>query len=90
MSEFKSWGVTYSSDMYHGMDHSCHCGAEFPFQTQLRANLIVGFTQTAGPQRSDRGGIAIFECPKCFEYFWFHLGVSSPKVYKMFAPKWPK
>jgi hypothetical protein len=85
----KPWGISWSPDMYHGMDHECRCQNPLPFNIQARVPLLVGFS-TDGPQRSDRVGIAIFQCDKCFEYFWFHIGKIIYDRFKRDAPQWGK
>ncbi len=92
--EFKTWGTTFSSDMHHGVDHECSCGADLPFNLQARIPLLVGFTtEGARPETSEsnaRVGIAIFECHKCFSKFWFHLTPDVARFFRERAPHWGK
>ena len=90
----KPWGVMFSPDMHHGIDHECECEADLPFNLQARIPLLKGFTTEGACQetneRKARVGIAIFECHACFSKFWFHLTADVAKFFQENAPQWPK
>lgn len=89
MSEQKSWGVSWNSQMYHSVLGECICREQMSCDPIEEAKQMVGFTKNDGPQKIDRGGIGIFECATCFEHLWFHLPLSL-HIYKKYSPQWPK
>jgi hypothetical protein len=95
--KWKSWGVLWSPDIYHALDHECACGAELVGSSsnhlKALAPLLVGFS-TDAPLRSNEYfthvGAAIFECDVCHEKFWFHLSEVGAQIFKGYIPRWPK
>lgn len=87
--QLKSWGVVFSDDMYHGIDHECRCGANLPFNLEARIPLLVGFTTSCPPGRN-RAGVGIFKCHECHEHFWFHFSEITYEYFKKKSQQWRK
>ena len=96
--KFRPWGQRYNPNMYYALDHDCVCGwgytsQKVPIEDRNKeyAKHIVGF-YTDGPKSSNPEtiGIFIFECPGCFQLFWYHVSGESIKLYKNLCPLWPK
>ena len=89
MSQFRSWGIVFSDDMYHSSGYKCKCGFEIPSDFMLYDQLLVGFSTSSTPKEG-YVGVGIFECPQCFEKFWFHFESSFVRILQEELPKWPK
>jgi hypothetical protein len=90
MSICASWGILYNSAMYHAWNYQCECqiGKVGPDFFKLDS-MLVGF-DTGISVKSDDVGVGIFQCDKCFEYFWLHINYEMAKFFRRSAPQWPK
>jgi hypothetical protein len=84
----RSWGV----DIYgvpHSWDFCCEnrkCeGWSILGASDEVVKRVVGFSLAINPPA------VIYQCPKCFEYFWVHSsGEYHFKFLIKFCPNWPK
>ncbi len=94
MPELKSWGMVWTEAIPYSAGWRCEnssCTWEVPFGDEAY-KYIVGFA--CEPAYKDVihliVGKAIFECPMCFEKFWFHFSDQLVKYAKQWCPNWPK
>lgn len=86
----RSWGVRFNQDFSHSLDFSCpYC--EWRSDGMSIRNMVyylVGFDTTC---RRGNGfpGVFIFECPQCFEKFWYHACRESIDLLVL-VDAWPK
>ena len=77
MNKIPSWGVHYTSDIPLAKNWCCqNCGWEALRNTSTHQHCVGFSKEVPSPKictsnRKKTGGI-IFECPRCFEKFWFH------------------
>lgn len=91
MKRFPSWGVGWHSCMVHSREGSCpHCGWESDImRVKEMMPYMVGFDNGGPPKRGFLGAF-IFECPTCFEKFWFHAEKNTVEYLATFHDAWPK
>lgn len=91
MSNLVNWGAFYTPDIRYVADWSCpDCNHDLG--VPYLVNILVGFS-TDMPKYSGNDntvGIAIVECPKCFEKLWFHITDDLYECLQELAPNWPK
>ncbi|MFH0873447.1 MAG: hypothetical protein V1846_01255 [Candidatus Komeilibacteria bacterium] len=95
VKQVHSWGVSYNKAIPHSGDLGCPvCGWESPSGgidlTEMAAYLVGFDTELSGLSQDEEcmGGF-IFECPHCFERFWFHAADCSIDLL-IFIDAWPK
>ncbi|KKQ93981.1 MAG: hypothetical protein UT66_C0018G0006 [candidate division CPR2 bacterium GW2011_GWC1_39_9] len=96
----KDWGVQWYPGMPSSKGYVCTCGWSLMHGAREEhkhwAEFIVGFTKAVPMDNPDNimpfktiGGM-IFECPKCFSYFWNHLKEHNLESCVKRCEKWPK
>ncbi len=92
MRPLRSWGVSFSDAISHSADLCCpKCGwrdESYCLDIVKMTPYLVGFTTEMRKDDESPGGF-IFECPECFEKFWYHAGRSSIDLL-VFLNSWPK
>lgn len=81
MDPIETWGIRYNQDIPYAPDHDCqNPGCDWSTGSSFRTehgpwwDHVVGFSPIGPPSnRPHIVGILIFECPKCFHRFWFHI-----------------
>lgn len=71
---FESWGVVWTPAIEHSPFFDCE-KCDWPFLdlgsgatvTEEACKQVVGYERS-----SSGGGKIVFECPVCFEKYWFH------------------
>ena len=100
MSEvIKPWGQVYHSGIKYSDDWNCPSGDWGWLQSfdllfpNDRYKNVIGFSPNQPfltHHIEGSVGIAILECPKCFEKFWFHISTDKIENYIKHCPGWPK
>lgn len=96
MAAPRSWGVSWCPGM-------AHCG---DLESCPSCNWSNNHTLTRGPQGmdfmvgydsgapcdpdDDQAGAFVFECPACFEKFWFHANTATLDYLSTCLAAWPK
>jgi hypothetical protein len=87
----QSWGIRWNADIKYSPDLGCsHCGYNMPFTIKERSVNLVGFDSSGGPQKKDKPGIFIYQCPICNLFFYYHASDSTLEIIKRSCPRWPK
>lgn len=96
MKNPRSWGVHWSPSIVHSNRGDCEapqcrsslflCGTE---DIDYLMKYMVGYDSGVLGSICTRGAF-IFECPKCFEKFWFHAGIGVVERLSATHPAWPK
>jgi hypothetical protein len=84
----RSWGYSFNKvyDEQHSKSLCCkNCDWDLTDQEdEIRAKTAIGFSsympdEYLGPNcdNSEKIGVFIVECPKCFSVFWFHTSLGS-------------
>jgi hypothetical protein len=94
--KYTSWGESYHPGIHRSNDWGCpQCNWSIVSLSAphegIRENLI-GFSvnQPIPSRRENIVGILLFECPECFEKFWFHATNDAIAVIRSSSAKWPK
>ncbi|NTU69520.1 hypothetical protein HGB13_01655 [bacterium] len=94
---YKTWGVMISQETPFARDFACTgCGYNMFnsmfFRSERIGRYIVGFSTEYQESCSGmpRDGAAVFECPKCFTKFCFHLTDILLETYAEQCPLWPR
>lgn len=94
----KPWGKNFDPEYQRLVTPSCpNCGNGLgdmivdhrgqPVESLL--SLVVGYTTSQAVSKQFKFGAAIFECPKCLNFCWFHLEEPWARAVAEFAPKSP-
>ena len=93
MPEPKSWGEQYNNNFPYAPVHECpNEGCDFKEWADKLYEYLIGFQLERREPKNGliRMGKGIFECPKCFTKFWFHLFEENIRYIIRHCPNWPK
>jgi hypothetical protein len=94
-----SWGVQWSSFLDRGDNLKCpNCDWKFYYldgsnSIEYKYETVVGFDLHGPLSKANLNtvvGVLIVECQKCQKKYWYHVGESTAKLFKLRCPQWPK